>query len=814
MDSGTGTGVPHILVLEDDAAHQDLILRAFRGDPEKFRLSMAATLRTAREILERDRPDLILSDWILPDGKGLDILPRTDGFVTVPLIIMTSFGDERLAVEIMKSGAIDYVVKSATMFRDLPHIALRALADWENIQERRRAEAAVQDSQKRIADILNFLPDAVLAIDNEGKVIGWNHAIERMTGVMAADMIGKGDHEHSIPFYGVRRPILIDLVLMDDAEIETKYDYIQRDNGRITSETFIPGLFGGKGAYLWGTASILFDSSGNRTGAIEVIRDITDRRQAEENLQKREVVLETLLNAPNDTIALLDRQGIFIGSNTMNARRLGRTVQDIIGKCAYDLLPPDVAKARKEKIDQVFTTGEPVRFDDSRAGMYLHNEVFPIFNPEHTAVDQVAIFARDITDQKKAELALQESERKYRFLIDNVRDIIWQTTPDLTFMYVSPAAESQTGYLPGDLIGTSLFQILTESSARVVQQRLAERMEDFSHGSRDLATIFEAEIRKKDGSLLWIEISSNVVFGPDGTVAGFQGISRDITDRKRAEKALVESEVRFRDLFNNMGAGVVIYEPTPDGKDFIIRDVNRSAEKIEQVKKGDIAGRSVLEVFPGVVEFGLFAVFQRVARTGIAEAHPVSMYHDDRISGWRENYIYKLPSGEIVAIYEDVTEKKQADEKLRESEEKYHGLYDSMRDAYASADLDGRITLFNEPFQKMLGYDKEEMYALTYDDLTPEKWHAIEADIIKNQVLTRGYSGIYEKEYRRKDGTVFPVELRTFLVRDKAGNPQNMSAVIRDITERKRIENELQATEYQLSTIYRNISEVLFFLIR
>ncbi len=937
MDTGTGTGVPHLLILEDDAAHRDLILRAFSNDPDKFRLSFAGTIRSAREILNRDRPDLILSDWILPDGKGLDILPRTDGFVTVPLIIMTSYGDERLAVEIMKSGAIDYVVKSAALFRDLPHIARRALADWENIQERKRAEAAAQDSRKRIADIMDFLPDAVLAVDNKGRVIGWNHAIERMTGVMAADMLGKGDHEYSIPFYGVRRPILIDLVLMDDAETGKLYDNVQRENGRITSESFIPGLFGGKGAYLWGTASSLFDSAGNRVGAIEVIRDITERKQSEETLAASEATQKTLLNAPEDTIALLDREGTIIDINAAGARRFGRLAAELTGRRVYDLLPPDIARERKARIDRVFGGGEPEKFDDERNGMILHNEIYPVFGSGGAAVDRVAIFARDITEEKKADLALLESERKYRFLIDNIRDIVWQTKPDLTFTYASPAAETLTGYQPGELIGTSLFAILTEPSAGIVHQRLEERMEEYSRGNRDLATIFEAEIRKKDGDRLWLEVSSNAIFGPDGTIAGFQGISRDITERKQAEEALTESEerlqlfidhapaalamfdremryiavsqrwmadyrigdqkitgrshyeifpdlpesiknlhrrglagevirseedrferadgsvewlswemrpwytaehfiggivifsenitarkqaeeklrgseIRFRDLFNNMSAGVVIYQAAPDGEDFVIRDVNRSAEKIEHVQKGDIVGRSVLEVFPGVVEFGLFAVFQRVARTGIAEAHPVSMYQDNRISGWRENYVYQLPSGEIVAIYEDVTEKKQAEEKLRESEEKYHGLYDSMRDAFTSVDMGGRITLFNDTFQKMVGYDKEEIFTLTFNDLTPYKWHAIEADIIKNQVLTRGYSEIYEKEYRKKDGTVFPVELRTFLARDNTGNPQSMSAIVRDITERKRIEKELQNTEYQLSTIYRNISEVLFFL--
>ena len=251
MDSPAGQNPPHILILDDDTAHQELCLRAFRDDPGRFRISVAGTLNEARQVIEQDPPDLIIADWILPEGKGLDILPRSDGKVTIPLIVMTSFGDERLAVEIMKSGAIDYVVKSATVFRDLPRIVTRALRDWKNIQDRKRAEADAQDAQKRLADILAFLPDATFAIDHDGRVIAWNQAIERMTGVPAADMLGKGDHEYSLPFYGRRRPILIDLVLMDDAEIEQKYDYIRREDGRITSETFIPTIFGGKGAYLW-----------------------------------------------------------------------------------------------------------------------------------------------------------------------------------------------------------------------------------------------------------------------------------------------------------------------------------------------------------------------------------------------------------------------------------------------------------------------------------------------------------------------------------------------------------------------------------
>ena len=354
MDTGTGTTISHILILEDDISHRDLILRAFAKVTDRFRVSWAGTIREAHEIIGRDLPDLIIADWILPDGNGIEILVRREGVVTVPLIIMTSHGDERLAVEIMKRGAIDYVVKSATTFRDLPHVASRALRYWHDIQVRKRAEEESLDSQKRLADIISFLPDAGIAIDNDGRVIAWNRMMEQMTGIAAENMLGKGDHEYSLPFYGKRRPLLIDLVLRDDPQTEKKYLYIQRDGQRITSETFIPALNGGKGAFLWGTASPLFDSKGNRIGAIEVIRDFTERKRNEEILRESEAALETLFNATHDTIALLDRQGMIVNINEEGARRLGGSVQDITGRCAYDLLPPGTAITRKAQIDRVF----------------------------------------------------------------------------------------------------------------------------------------------------------------------------------------------------------------------------------------------------------------------------------------------------------------------------------------------------------------------------------------------------------------------------------------------------------------------------
>jgi len=144
-----------------------------------------------------------------------------------------------------------------------------------------------------------------VAIDRQGKVIAWNRAIEEMTGVKAEAILGKGDYEYSLPFYGSRRPILIDLVLKSDKKIERSYySILKKQKDLLIVETWVPSLRR-KSAFLWAKASPLYDSKGKIVGAIESIRDITERRQAEEALKKRETELETKTHELEDLNAAL-----------------------------------------------------------------------------------------------------------------------------------------------------------------------------------------------------------------------------------------------------------------------------------------------------------------------------------------------------------------------------------------------------------------------------------------------------------------------------------------------------------------------------
>jgi len=181
------------------------------------------------------------------------------------------------------------------------------IAIYHDLSELKRAEEAMIESQRRLIDIINFLPDATLVIDSGGHVIAWNRAMEGMTGITSEEMLGKGDFEYALPFYGERRPILVDLVSKPQEELEQRYSQIQRHGSILVGETYVPALRGAA-RYLLATASILHDSKGNAVGAIEIIRDITERKGAEEELKKAKEAAEAATQAKSAFLAMMSHE--------------------------------------------------------------------------------------------------------------------------------------------------------------------------------------------------------------------------------------------------------------------------------------------------------------------------------------------------------------------------------------------------------------------------------------------------------------------------------------------------------------------------
>ena len=265
----------NILILEDEEAHAELIERSFEDVPGSSCLKVAQNLREARMYLDHETPDLIIADWLLPDGKGIDILPRKDGVAEVPLVIMTSHGDEKLAVEMMKSGAIDYVVKSESSLRELPHISRRVLREWKNISERKKAEEALKNSEMKYRTLIENSGTGIILLDREGTYLLVNKLAAGYLGSAAADIVGKSMFDFlpkdTAQYYLDRNRALIDTCSREEYE-----DTFELETGK---KSFII------------IDQCVKDSAGRGIALQSSSVDITGRKTAENALRENEVRL-------------------------------------------------------------------------------------------------------------------------------------------------------------------------------------------------------------------------------------------------------------------------------------------------------------------------------------------------------------------------------------------------------------------------------------------------------------------------------------------------------------------------------------------
>ena len=265
------------------------------------------------------------------------------------------------ALLLHKNGKRIPVEFVATTMRDEEEKAVGRFGIGRDITERKRAEEATRESHERLSDIVNFLPDATFAVDLEGRVIAWNLAIEEMTGVKKQDIIGKGDYEYALPFYGVRRPILIDLALKPDADIEKMYSLLSRDKDSVIAESVSRHLVPGQNMFLWIKAIPICDVSGNIVGAIETIRDITQRKQAEDDLRQSEERYRTIIENIGDGFYEVDLSGTITFLNDAAQRIIGMSRSEMEGKNFATYAADADAAMIFGFFHQVYLTGTPLR---------------------------------------------------------------------------------------------------------------------------------------------------------------------------------------------------------------------------------------------------------------------------------------------------------------------------------------------------------------------------------------------------------------------------------------------------------------------
>lgn len=564
-----------VLYVDDEPDLLDIASIYLSGDG-RFLIDTVSSGDEALLRLREKSFDAIVSDYQMPGMNGIGFLKlvRASGDKT-PFIIFTGRGREEVVIEALNEGADFYLQKGgepAAQYAELAHKIQVAVG-------RRETEAALAESLGKISLITEFLPDATLAVDQDKKVITWNRAMEELTRVPACDVLGKGGGEYRIPFEGSGKPHLVDLLFGETAGGQGDVPEIRREGDNLVIEVFCPGLKAGKGAYVWAKASPLRNTEGRVTGAIECIRDITERKQVEGALHSLVVATtgvtgreffqkaaEWLTGYTGADIALFSE----IGKDGI-ARSLAMLAdgEEVTGY-EYDLAGTPCEEASKKGFchfardvsslypaDPDLVTfsvsgyaGVPVRNPNGEVlGIICVLSHGPLDLPPimETVMELLSLRASAELERWRAETRLAASEEKYRLIAENTADNIWIFDMDLKLRYISPSVFRMKGFTVEESMAQDLREMMTPSSYDSLIRRFESEMALEMTGTADpgRSVEFETEEYCRDGSVITVENSARLLHDCDGVPVGILGISRDITERRKADEALRKSEERL-----------------------------------------------------------------------------------------------------------------------------------------------------------------------------------------------------------------------------------------------------------------------------
>ncbi|WP_136805867.1 PAS domain-containing protein [Desulfosediminicola flagellatus] len=343
--------------------------------------------------------------------------------------------------------------------------------------------------------------------------------------------------------------------------------------------------------------------------------------------------------------------------------------------------------------------------------------------------------------------------------------------------------------------------------------------DDLDEGGRNVASLIKGEISgyrqekrfiRKDGSILWGDLSASALKNSNGEVESLLGVITDISKYKKAEKAARSSEQRYRAIVNSMSSGMAVYEAIDDGADFIFKEFNPAAEETTLIDRKQALGSSLLRMFPNLAQTEFVRALGRVWRTGLPENIPPFLYKDHMSEGWKENRIYKLPTGEVVALFDDVTERIQANQALEASEQRLKLALNAVNDAVWDWKIDTDEVYFSPRWYTMLGYEPYEFpqnFEVWKNLLHPEDRSWATGEVQRH--LESGESFRIEMRMRTKDDQWCWILARGMVVEvDKSGKATRMIGTHIDISNRIQAMHALKESEQRFRNLLENVEMV------
>lgn len=724
-------------------------------------------LRNNNFVLEGGVPHRTEKWFSKPNGDRLlvetSLSPylQTDGRISGVVGIIRDISEYRLIEEHNQDVNAQLQQQVAERTEELLQVNRKLLSE---ITERKKTDDALRVSEERFRRIFETANEGIWVLDGDLCTVLVNRKMAEMLGYRVTDMINKKPQafmfEEDVPEYEAKIALRMQGISED---LERRYRHAD-------------------GHTVWFKISVspFLDRLRTFQGTVAMFTDITERKQAEETLKIKDGAITSSISA----IYFVDHEGFVTYANPacLSIFEIEKA-EDVIGEhisafCHDTEKMAEIDEALASKgswIGEVQMMKKSGKTFDASLSLNL------VRNEEGKPICIMGSFI-DITKHKKMGEALKSSEKLYRSVIENIHDTFYRTDINGKLIMASPSGVKLLGYAYScDMVGVdveSMFHMGSDDR---------DRMLAIIH-EQGYVEDYELKLKRQDGSVVEVSVTSHKYYDDQGNELGIEGIIRDITERKRIEKTLRDSESKFRSLTERSASAIVII------KNRAILYCNPAFESITGYRFSDLSGMNYWDIIHSDSR-----TMNKDEVLSILEGRASLSRYEMKIQT-KASQIKWLDLSTIQIKYEgepaimgqafDITDRKLAEENLRQSEERYRNIIENIDDGYIENDLSGTVTFCNDSIIRLYGYMREEIVGKDNRFFTTPETSRYLYSVYNEIYRTGNPQKMLEYELFRKDGAICHVEASASLIRDVSGNPIGFRSVVRDVTERKKMETD------------------------
>ena len=689
---------------------------------------------------------------------------------------------------IHKNGAIVWADGSTKLQRDSEGAPLYFITAVIDITERKRIEEQIKISEQKFRNLAENVPGLVLNYklnpDGSDELLYISKSVEDIFEVSQEDSFNNNK-------------LLWDRIHKDDLEEYIISIKTSAEKLSLWEQEHRIQLPGDRIKWLY-TRGVPFQQDDGCIIWDTIALDITERKQAEEALRESQNILNIIgqMAKIGGWELYPETMKVTWTDETYRIHELPKTFNPPLEEAINFWHPEDqpiLRKAIKKALDDGIPYDLELRFITAKGkNIYARTKCNPVLR--NGKVVKLQGFFHDITERKQAEESIKKNESIQRKMVANIGDVIVIIDQDGINRYKSPNIEKLFGWKPEEVVGSSTWENVHPDDIESTQKFFRNLIRE-----PGIVGTTECRYRCKNGSYRWIEFTgSNLLHDPD--INGLLGNYHDITERKKIEVSRTKREALFRGLYDNMTSGSAIYEVINDGSkgsDYIIKNFNEKSLEIEGKTLDQVVGKSLYDLRPTIDDYGLIPVMKKVWETGKSDYFPIKIYEDKKFSNYYENYIFKIPTGELVTIYNDVTDQKNSEIALIESEKRFSLAMEFANDGIFDWNLETNEIYYSPGWKRMLGYEDDELpndftvwESLTKPEDVKRSWK------MQNELINKKRDRFeIEFKMKHKDGHWVDILSRANAIFNEDDKAVRVVGTHQDVTEKKKAEERLKKSK-------------------